>query len=84
MDYRVLSYFPFGFAGGVAALFIGLPMPFMLGGIFGAASFVLYYERGGRRLPKLSRWTRLVFMSMIGAMIGSRFSPELLSVLPQY
>jgi len=59
-------------------------MPFMLGGIFGAAVFVLWYERADKRLPKLSRWVRLVFMSIIGAMIGSRFSPELLTLLPQF
>ncbi len=59
-------------------------MPFMLGGIFGAASFVLWYERADKRLPKLSRWVRLVFMSIIGAMIGSRFSPEVLTLLPQF
>lgn len=59
-------------------------MPFMLGGIFGAACFVLWYERNDKRLPKLSRWVRLVFMSIIGAMIGSRFSPELLNILPQF
>ena len=84
MDYRVLTYFPFGFAGGAIAYAIGTPMPFLLGGIFGAASFVLFYERNGASLPKLSRWVRLVFMSIIGAMIGSRFSPELLTLLPQF
>ena len=84
MDYRVLLYFPFGFIGGIGAYFIGLPMPFMLGGIFGAAAFVLTYERSGDRLPKLSRWVRLVFMSLIGAMIGSRFTAEFLSLLPQF
>ena len=59
-------------------------MPFMLGGIFGGAGFVLWYERDGQQLPKISRWVRLVSMSTIGAMIGSRFSPELLTLLPQF
>lgn len=76
--------FLFGLIGGIAAWFIGVPMPFMLGGIFGAACFVLWFERHGKRLPKLSRWVRLVFMSIIGAMIGSRFSPELITLLPQF
>jgi len=84
LDVRFLPLFFSGLAGGIAALFIGLPMPFMLGGIFGAASFVLWYERDDKQLPKLSRWVRLVFMSIIGAMIGSRFSPELLTILPQF
>ncbi len=84
MDSRYLLIFIFGLAGGVAAYVIGAPMPFMLGGIFGAACFVLWYERDGKSLPKLSRWVRLVSMSIIGAVIGSRFSPELLSLLPQF
>ncbi|OED37565.1 hypothetical protein AB833_23075 [Chromatiales bacterium (ex Bugula neritina AB1)] len=84
MDIRFLPIFAFGLLGGFAAFLISVPMPFMLGGIFGAACFVLWYERAEKRLPKLSRWVRLVFMSIIGAMIGSRFSPELLTLLPQF
>ena len=84
MDYRFLLIFLFGFLGGLGAFVLGAPMPFLLGGIFGAAGFVLYYERDGKQLPKLSRWVRLIFMSIIGSMIGSRFSPELLTLLPQF
>ena len=83
-DPRYLAIFFFGLLGGVAALFIGIPMPFMLGGVFGTACFVLWYERNGTTLPKLSRWVRPVSMSIIGAMIGSRFSPELLTLLPMF
>jgi membrane AbrB-like protein len=83
-DIRFIPIFVCGFAGGLGALFLGAPMPFMLGGIFGGASFVLWYERDGKQLPKLSRWVRLVFMSIIGAMIGSRFTPELLTLIPQF
>ncbi len=83
-DIRFIPIFFFGFLGGLAALWIGVPMPFMLGGITGAASYVLWYERHDKKLPKLSRWVRLVFMSIIGAMIGSRFSPELLTLIPQF
>lgn len=84
MDPRFLLIFLAGFVGGTGALFIGAPMPYMLGGIFGAACFVLWYERGGRTLPPVTRWVRQVFMSIIGAMIGSRFSPEILTLLPQF
>ena len=73
-----------GLIGGVGAYVIGAPMPFLLGGIFGVAIFVLIYERDGRTLPKISRWVRLVFMSIIGTMIGAQFSPELLSLLPHF
>ncbi len=84
MDIRFLPIFLFGLIGGYCAYLIGAPMPFMLGGIFGAACFVLWYERKDKRLPKLSRWVRLVFMSIIGAMIGTRFTPEFLTLLPQF
>ena len=84
LDIRFLPIFFFGLLGGFTALIIGVPMPFMLGGIFAAACYVLWYERNDKRLPKLSRWVRLVFMSIIGAMIGSRFSPELLTLLPDF
>ncbi|MEO0944156.1 MAG: AbrB family transcriptional regulator [Pseudomonadota bacterium] len=83
-DTRFLLYFVFGGIGGGLAFVIGAPMPFLLGGIVGTASFVLAYERNGRQLPKLSRWLRLIFAAGIGAMIGSRFSPELLTLLPQF
>ena len=81
-DVRFLPIFAFGLIGGIAAYVIGVPMPFMLGGIVGAASFVLCYERKDKKLPKLSRWVRLVSMSIIGTMIGSRFSPCLLYTSP--
>ena len=84
MDPRILYIFLSGVVGGLCAYLIGAPMPFMLGGIVGAASFVIWYERDGKSLPILSRWVRLVFMSFIGAMIGSQFSPDLLTLLPQF
>lgn len=83
-DARYLPIFSFGLIGGVCAYWLGVPMPFMLGGIAGAAGFVLWYERNSKQLPKVSRWVRLVFMSIIGAMIGSRFSPDLFSLLPGF
>ena len=76
--------FFFGFFGGFLAFNIGAPMPFMLGGIVGAASFIIWFERDGRQLPKLSRWVRLVFMSIIGTMLGTKVSPEFLPLLPQF
>lgn len=84
MDPRYILIFLAGLAGGIGAHLIGAPMPFMIGGIFGAGLFVLLYETETRRLPKMSRWLRPIFMSVIGTMIGSRFSPELLPLLPQF
>lgn len=84
MDPRHLFIFLFGALGGGAAYLIGAPMPFLLGGIFGAAGFVLTYERDDRKLPKLTSWVRLTFAAVIGAMIGTRFTPDLLPILPQF
>ena len=84
MDGRLITKFGFGLIGGGIAYAIGMPLPFLLGGLVGTASFVLIYERNGRQLPKLSRWVRMVFMAMIGAMIGSRFSPDLIELLPHF
>jgi len=84
MDPRVLLIFLAGFVGGTGAFLIGAPMPYMLGGILGAASFVLWYERGGAQLPQVTRWVRFLFMAIIGSMIGSRFTPEILTLLPQF
>ena len=84
MDPRLLLIFLAGLVGGAGAFVIGAPMPFLLGGILGAATFVLWYERGGDRLPQVTRWVRLVFMAIIGSMIGSRFTPEVMNLLPQF
>ena len=83
-NWRLLLVFVSGFCGGILAYQLGAPMPFMLGGIVGAASFVLWYEKKERELPKLSRWVRLIFMSIIGTMLGSRVSPEFIPLLPQF
>ena len=83
-DRRYVPLFLSGFAGGSAAFLLGLPMPFMLGGIVGTASYVLWYERGEARLPKLSSWVRLLFAALIGAMIGTRFGPDMVPLLPQF
>lgn len=84
MDLRYIPIFLFGLIGGLFAFFIGAPMPFMLGGIFGTACFVLWYERDDKKLPQLSRWVRLISMSVIGSIIGSRFTPDLLTLLPMF
>ena len=84
IDRRITANFACGLIGGSIAFSIGMPLPFLLGGLVGTACFVLFYERDGREMPKLSRWVRMVFMAVIGTMIGSRFSPDLLDLLPHF
>ena len=84
MAFLYLPIFAFGLGGGLLAYSLNLPMPFMMGGIVGTAAFVLWYERDDRKLPKLSRWVRLISMSLIGTMIGSSVTPEFLTLLPQF
>ena len=84
MNWQILLLFLSGLIGGGIFLAIGAPMPFLLGGILGGAIYVLTYERNGGRLPKLTPWVRLIFISLIGTMIGTRFSPELLNILPDF
>ena len=84
MDARYLLIFGSGLVGGGLSFVAGLPMPFMLGGLFGTASFVIFYETHRTRLPKLSNTFRQVFMAIIGAVIGTRFSPEFFSIMPNF
>ena len=84
MDLRYIPIFAAGFVGGSCAYLINAPMPFLLGGILGTAMFVLWYEREDKQLPQLTRWVRLVFMSIIGTMIGSRFTADHLTLIPQF
>ena len=79
MDARYLLIFGSGLVGGGLSFAAGLPMPFMLGGLFGTASFVIFYEAHRTRLPKLSNTFRQVFMAIIGAVIPenrSKFVPS--------
>ena len=74
-----------GAIGGVIAYLIGLPMPFMLGGITGAAVAVAVIEaRQGQRDLRPPKQFRNMFVALIGAMIGSSFSPEILNMLPAF
>ena len=84
IDVRILLILVFALIGGILAYFLGFPMPFLLGGIIGAAGFVLYYERNDNVLPRMSNWYRIIFVAMIGVMIGSRFTPDLIPLLPLF
>ena len=79
----ILILFLSGAAGAGLAVVLGLPMPFLLGGIVGAALAVLGIEkRLGPRDLRLSQRVRMPFVALVGTMIGASFTPGLLAVLP--
>ena len=68
-----------GFLGALAASAIGAPLPFLLGAMAAAAIVTLTI---GPRIPlpmQIPNTVRSAFISIIGVMIGSAFSPDLLS-----
>ena len=71
-------------AGGYLAYLIGIPMPFLIGGVIGSAIFVVSYEKAERQLGKLPPYLRPAAIAATGAMIGSKVTPGLLSVLPSF
>lgn len=82
---RIWPLFPAGLAGGTLAYLVGLPMPFMLGGILGTAIAVLLLERrNGPRDLKPPKLLREIFVAIIGTMIGATFTPDLLRALPAF
>ncbi|MEY8843319.1 AbrB family transcriptional regulator, partial [Cribrihabitans sp. XS_ASV171] len=69
-------------AGALVARAIGAPLPFLLGSLVVTAALSLtLHARSGRRL-----WfpepLRRGFIAVIGLMIGSSFSPDLIDLLP--
>jgi membrane AbrB-like protein len=70
-----------GGLGGLAAKALGLPLPFMLGALLVSAGVAIALPRhlpGGYGFPP---GLRLVFISVIGLVIGAQVSPELFARL---
>ncbi len=72
-----------GAIGGTLATLAGLPMPWMLGGLFASAAVVLIWAP-----PMLEDYSfplpfRTIFVALIGVMIGTQVTPELAALLPQ-
>ena len=80
-----LPLFVAGAIGAALAALIGLPMPFMLGALAGSATAVAMIERQPqRRAGRPPAKLRIIFVAMIGVMIGAGFHPGLLAVLPAF
>jgi uncharacterized membrane protein AbrB (regulator of aidB expression) len=63
-----------GIAGGLAALFIGTPLPWLLGSMV-SVGFVAMFTR---TRPDVPRNMRTWFVPVIGVAIGAAFTPEIL------
>lgn len=73
------------FAGGWSATQLGLPMPWMLGSLIGAALVILLWAPAFLTDYTFPNSWREIFVALIGVMIGSQVTPELLrqaSALP--
>lgn len=66
---------------GAFAWWLTLPLPFMLGGLIGTMILVSWGNRSGR-VFYFPRILRMFFIGLIGSMIGSTFSPDLMATLP--
>lgn len=69
-----------GLLGASGGYFVGLPLPFLLGSLLMTALFsLIFYSKKGELL-----WyplqLRQAFIAVIGAMIGTTFSPDVLSL----
>lgn len=71
-----------GTLGGALALAIGLPMPFLLGSLTAVAPLVIWQSNTGRQPLRFPPALRMGFIAIIGALIGSRFSPDLVAKVP--
>lgn len=72
-----------GIIGGISAWLLGLPLPFMLGSLVSTMLLVMLANRRGIKLH-IPRIMRMVFIGVIGTMIGSTFSPDILKRLPDF
>lgn len=71
-----------GLVGSLVAFWLGLPMPFLLGSLVATGAYaMLTTHRGGQKL-EFPAWLRKGFIAVIGVMIGTTFSSDLLAVVP--
>jgi len=82
--FSTLGLFAAALAGGFIAYFIGAPMPFMIGGVIGAALFIFWLENAGHVLRKPPKPLRMAAIAGVGGMIGTTVTPDLLTILPYF
>ena len=71
-----------GSVGGSLALWVGLPMPYLTGSLAFVAAFTIFRTRKGAREVQFPPVLRMIFVAVIGTMIGATFTTDLLAVVP--
>lgn len=73
-----------GAAGGALAVWLGVPMPFLVGGLIATASAAILADGRGPFAHKFPVPVRRFFTAIIGTMIGQSFTPDLLQNIGDY
>ncbi len=76
---RLVALFAFSAAGGVAAYFLGLPVPFLIGSALVSAALGIFGFAPGQVPASISIWARIT----IAVLIGASIQIELLDRLPE-
>lgn len=76
------AHLALGLVGGLAADALALPMPYLLGSLCVVAPVVIWRSAQGAEPFWLPKGLRFFFVAVIGALIGARFSPDLIAKLP--
>lgn len=71
-----------GLIGSLVALWLGLPMPFLLGSLVATGMYAMFATRRRGRKIEFPSWLRKGFVAVIGVMIGTTFSKDLLDIIP--
>lgn len=76
---RVIKTLAIGAGGGAVFHWIGMPLPWMLGALF--FTMLVAVSVGGLHLPRL---LRDLFMPVLGVMVGSAFTPDVLGEISHW
>lgn len=79
---RWLATLAIGLCGGLAAQWVSAPLPWLLGGMGATAAATLAGLRPFGQPVAFPMTARLVCVPVIGVLIGSAFSPEVLAAMP--
>lgn len=72
-----------GLIGALLAMLVGLPMPFLIGALSSVGAYSAWRTQLGRPAATFPTSLRMLFVAVIGVMIGASFTADLLARLPQ-